>query len=98
MSRVIFTISYEIQGDRRGEYLPLSQKMKDYILQKGGVVDYSVFEDKRKRNSFTEVFTFSSLDQYNGLDDEDEAMQNLMALLEPMLIGGKMKYTTLVEV
>ena len=98
MSRVIFTISYEIQADRRGEYLPLSQKMKDYILQKGGVADYSVFEDKRKRNSFTEIFTFSSLEQYNGLDDEDEAMQNLMALLEPMLIGGKMKYTTLVEV
>jgi quinol monooxygenase YgiN len=98
MSRVIFTISYEIQPDRRGEYLPLSQKMKEYILQKGGVIDYTVFEDKRKRNAFTEVFSFESLDQYNGLDDEDEAMQNLMALLEPMLIGGKMKYTTLVEV
>jgi hypothetical protein len=69
MSRVIFTISYEIQADRRGEYLPLSQKIKDYIVQKGGVSDYS-----------------------------DESMQNFMALLEPMLIGGKMKYTTLVEV
>jgi quinol monooxygenase YgiN len=98
MSRVIFTISYEIQADRRGEYLPLSQKIKDYIVQKGGVSDYSVFEDKRKRNSFTEIFTFASLEQYNGLDDEDESMQNFMALLEPMLIGGKMKYTTLVEV
>lgn len=98
MSRVIFTISYEIQADRRGEYLPLSQKMKEYILGKGGVVDYSVFEDKRKRNAFTELFTFASLEQYNGLDDEDESMQNFMALLEPMLVGGKMKYTTLVEV
>ena len=98
MSRVIFTISYEIQPDRRGEYLPLSQKMKDYIIGKGGVSDYTVFEDKRKRNSFTEMFTFSSLDQYNGLEDEDEAMQNFMALLEPMLVGGKMKYTTLLEV
>jgi quinol monooxygenase YgiN len=98
MSRVIFTISYEILADKRGDYLPLSQKMKEYILQKGGLADYSVYEDKRKRNSFTEVFTFDSIDQYNGLEDEDEAMQNFMALLEPMLPGGKMKYTTLVEV
>ena len=98
MSRVIFTISYDIQADRRGEYLPLSQKMKEYILEKGGVSDYTVFEDKRKRNSFTEVFTFASLEQYNGLEDEDESMQNFVALLEPMLVGGRMKYTTLVEV
>jgi quinol monooxygenase YgiN len=98
MSRVIFTISYEILPDKRGEYLPLSQKMKEYILQKGGVADYSVYEDKRKRNSFTEVFTFNSMEQYNGLEDEDESMQNFMTLLESMLVGGKMKYTTLVEV
>ncbi len=98
MSRVIFTISYEILSEKRGEYLPLSQKMKDYILQKGGLTDYSVFEDKRKRNSFTEVFTFSSMEQYNGLDDEDESMQNFMTLLESMLVGGKMKYSTLIEV
>lgn len=98
MSRVIFTISYEIQADRRGEYLPLSQKMKDYITGKGGVSDYSIFEDKRKRNAFTEVFIFDSPEQYDSLDDEDEAMQNFMALLEPMIVGGKMKYTTLLEI
>ena len=98
MSRVIFTIYYEIKPDKRGEYLPLSQKMKEYIVKKGGVSDYSVYEDKRKRNSFTEVFIFSSMDQYTGLDDEDESMQNFMSLLESMLVGGKMKYTTLVEV
>ncbi len=98
MSRVIFTISYEILPDRRGEYLPLSQKMKDYILQKGGIADYSIFEDKRKRNSFTELFTFQTMEQYNGLDDEDETMQNFMTLLESMLVGSKMKYSTLIEV
>ncbi|HLF14780.1 MAG TPA: hypothetical protein VI932_07820 [Bacteroidota bacterium] len=98
MSRVIFTISYEIVSEKRGEYLPLSQKMKEYILQKGGVAEYSVYEDKRKRNSFTEVFNFTSMEQYNGLEDEDESMQNFLTLLESMLVGGKMKYTTLLEV
>ena len=98
MSRVIFTISYEIVSEKRGEYLPLSQKMKEYILQKGGVAEYSVYEDKRKRNSFTEVFSFTSMEQYNGLEDEDESMQNFLTLLESMLVGGKMKYTTLLEV
>jgi|SRR3989337_1759863 len=98
MGRVIFTISYDIVPEKRGEYIPLSQKMKEHILQKEGVGEYSIFENKRKQNSFSEVFIFNSIDDYDGLEDEDDTMQGLMSQLESMLTDGKMKYSTLVEV
>jgi len=98
MGKVIFTISYDIVPEKRAEYLPLSQKMKEHILQKEGVGDYSIFENRRKQNSFSEVFIFNSIDDYDGLEDEDETMRSLMSELESMLTDGKMKYSTLVEV
>ena len=98
MGKVIFTISYDIVPEKRVEYLPLSQKMKEHILQKEGVEEYSIFENRRKQNSFSEVFIFNSIDDYDGLEDEDDTMCNLTSQLESMLTDGKMKYSTLVEV
>jgi len=98
MGKVIFTISYDIVPEKRAEYLPLSQKMKEHILQKAGVGEYSIFENRRKQNSFSEVFIFNSIADYDGLEDEDDTMQGLMSQLESMLTDGKMKYSTLVEV
>ena len=37
------------------------------------------------------------MDQYNGLDDERNDA-DFMTLLESMLVGSKMKYSTLIEV
>jgi len=98
MGKVIFTISYDIDPGKRDEYLPLSKKMKEHLLQKAGVGEYSIFENKRKSNSFSEVFIFNSIDDYDGLEDEDDTMQTLMTQLESMITDGKMKYSTLVEV
>lgn len=98
MGKVIFSISYDILPEKREEFLPLSKSMKEYIHGKNGVSDYSVYEVRGKRNSFTEVFIFGSMEDYNSLDDEDETMRKFVNLLEPMLAGGKMKYTTLIEI
>lgn len=98
MGKVIFTISYDIVPEKRDEYLPLSKKMKEHLLGKQGVGEYSIFENKRKQNSFSEVFIFNSMEDYESLEDEDDTMQGLMSQLETMLADGKMKYSTLVEV
>lgn len=98
MGKVIFSISYDILPEKREEYLPLSSSMKDYILGKGGISDYSVYENRGKPNSFTEIFIFASMEEYNGLDDEDDTMRQFISRLEPMLSDGKMKYSTLLEV
>jgi hypothetical protein len=96
MGKVIFTISYEINPEKRAEYLTLSQAMKDHFKKTNGK-EYSVFEQKGKKNNFSEVFVFNSLAEYDQLEDNDESMDNLIQQLEPLLVNGKMKYSTLIE-
>ena len=96
MSKVMLTISYDIHPEKRSEYLALSQEMKNHIAGMNGK-EYSVYEQKAKKNSFTEVFIFKSMEEYDQMEDQDEAMNAMIQRLEAMLAGGKMKYTTLIE-
>ncbi len=97
MGKVIFTISYSINPDKREEYLALTQEMKTHIAQRNKA-SYSIYEQKGKKNSFTEVFIFNSMTEYDQLEDQDDQTTGYMARLENLLASGKMKYSTLVEV
>ena len=96
MGKVIFTISYEVKPERREEYLALSQEMKGYLAGTTGK-NYSVYEQKGKKNHFSEVFIFDSLEEYDQLEDQDESMSEMVQRLEAFLTNGRMKYTTLLE-
>ena len=96
MSKIMFTISYEINPEKRDEYLALSQRMKEHLSHSNGK-NYSIYEQKGKKNSFTEVFICSSKEEYDQLEDQDDTTQQLVQQLESMLAGGKMKYSTLIE-
>src|SRR5438477_9716494 len=96
MQKVMFTISYDIQPEKRAEYLALSQKMKQHLALDNGR-NYSIFEQKGKKNSFIEVFILNSMEEYEELEDQDDTTNQLVQLLEQLLTNGKMKYTTLVE-
>ena len=97
MARVIFTISYEINPEKRDEYLTLSKAMKAHLGGTQGK-NYTIYEQKGKKNSFSEVFICNSVEEFDRLeDDEDERTEELVRQLEGLLVNGKMKYTTLVE-
>ena len=96
MAKVLFTISYEVHPEKRDEYLALAQKMKNLFSQLNGK-SYSIFEQKGKKNNFSEVFIFDSKEEYDRLEDHDEQMGALVEQLESLLVGKKMKYTTLIE-
>ena len=96
MAKVIFTISYEINPEKREEYLALSQEMKAYIQSTNGK-EYSIYEHKGKKNFFSEVFVFDSVEDYNQLDDQDDRINEMVLQLEPLLVDKRMKYNTLVE-
>lgn len=96
MAKVIFTISYEIRPEKREEYLSLMRQMKNYLKNIKGR-DYSFYELKGKKNNFSEIFQFSSLDEYNNLEDHDDQMTDFVSKLEQLILNGKMKYTTLIE-
>jgi len=96
MAKVLFTISYEVNPAKREEYLALTQQMKNLFSRTNGK-SYSIFEQKGKKNSFSEVFIFDSMEEYDRLEDQDEQMGVLVEQLESMLVDKKMKYTTLIE-
>jgi antibiotic biosynthesis monooxygenase (ABM) superfamily enzyme len=97
MGKVIFTISYNITPEKRAEYLTLTQEMKAHLAQRNKA-SYSIYEQKGKKNSFTEIFIFSSMTEYDQLEDQDDQTTSYMTRLESLLANGKMKYSTLVEV
>ncbi|MBI1803512.1 MAG: hypothetical protein HYR77_03485 [Ignavibacteria bacterium] len=94
---MIFTISYDVIPEQRDEYLALTREMKTHLVEKNAK-NYSVYEQKGKKNSFSEVFVCSSREEYDQLEDQDEQMSQYIDRLESLLADGKMKYTTLVEV
>lgn len=96
MAKVLFIISYDIKSDKKDEYLQLISKMKQHFQNIQGE-DYNVYEQKGKKNFFSEVFTCKSLQEFDELEDnQDEMTQQFIAKLESM-VEGKMCYQTLVE-
>jgi antibiotic biosynthesis monooxygenase (ABM) superfamily enzyme len=97
MSKILFTISYEINPEKREEYLQLAQEIKQHFVGTKGK-NYTIYEQKGKKNSFTEIFLCNSMEEYETLeDDQDETTEELVNRLEGFLVNGKMKYTTLIE-
>ena len=98
MPRVMFTISYGVKPEMRDTYLSLIAQLKTRFRAKAAN-DYSVFEAKGKRNTFTEIFVTESLEEFETLEDnQDEATQGLVEKLEECMERGGRKYSTLVEI
>jgi len=96
MPKVMFTISYTVKPARRQEYLELIGKMKAHLANVGSP-SYSVFEAKNKQNQFTEVFLTNSMEEFDALDDQDEATEAMVNQIEEYIDEGSKKYSTLVE-
>ncbi len=98
MSKVIFTIQYELKLDKKDEYLGVIKELKN-LLNADGLESYSVYEIKGKPNHFQEVYTFNSLDSYEAFDDnQNERINILINKLNEMTVDNSTKYTTLLEV
>ncbi|MBI3579358.1 MAG: hypothetical protein HY276_08360 [Ignavibacteriales bacterium] len=97
MPKVILQISYDIDPAKREDYLSLINEIKSHFTQMRKK-NYSVYEQKGKKNSFVEQFLCNSLDEFDKLEDDlDDKSEELVSRLEQFLKGGKAKYTTLVE-
>jgi quinol monooxygenase YgiN len=98
MSRVIFSIRYNIFPERRQEYLDVVRELKN-LVKADGLESYSVYEQKNKSNSFEEVYIFNSTEAFENFDDnQDERIDILMTKLSDMIKEQSTQYTTLVEV
>jgi transcription termination factor NusB len=98
MPRVVLQISYEIEPEKREEYLQLVTQMKKHFIEEQKL-NYSIFEQKGKKNSFIEEFVYNSIEEYESLGDEvTEKGEELVNTLETYLKNGKARYATLVEI
>ena len=98
MAKVLFTISYEIKPEKREDYLALAGQMKQHFTGAKGK-DYNIFEQKNRRNSFSELFICRSVEEFDQLeDDQDDTTQGFINQLDEYLVNGKMKYSTLIEI
>ncbi len=98
MPRVMFTISYGIKPEQRSNYLTLIGELKPHLVNTAKK-NYSVFEVKGKKNHFTEIYVFSSEEDFEALDDnQDERTQELLGKLEGCVNESGMKYTTNIEI
>ncbi len=98
MSKVVFTIQYEVFEEKLEDYFDVIRELKNLVAAEG-LHDYSVFEIRGKKNQFKEIYTFESKEAYDNFDDDpDERIDILMNKLSDILKPGTTKYLTLKEI
>jgi quinol monooxygenase YgiN len=98
MSKVNFNIQYEIDRDKRDEYLDIIREIKN-LLKFEGLESYKVYEVKGKPNNFHEIYSFTTSEAYENFDDDqNERLNILINKLNELTIENSTKYTTLLEV
>lgn len=98
MARVIFSAEYEIKPDKVDEYLEKVVKLTEILRGLG--YEYSVLKDKKKSNTFWEIFTFASEEDFMNFDDvpSDEANEIIYDITTNLVDNKKVNYRTLVEI
>lgn len=97
MSKVLFTINYEIQSDKKDEYLKTIKELKN-LIKAEGLESYSVYEVKGKPNRFEEQYVFQSAEAFENFEDAaDERINILTNKINGMTIEHTTKYMTLTE-
>ncbi len=98
MSKVIFSIRYNIFPEKREEYLGVVRELKS-LVKAEGLESYSVFEQKNKNNNFEEIYIFKNKESYENFEENtDERIDILMTKLSDMIKEQSTQYTTLFEV
>lgn len=97
MSKVLFTIQYEIVPEKRDEYLRVIKELKN-LLKADGLESYTVYEVKGKTISFQELYTFTNMEAYEVFDDmNDERINILVDKISGMSVEKSTKYNTLIQ-
>jgi peptidoglycan hydrolase CwlO-like protein len=97
MAKIIFQISYDVIPEQREEFLTVLKELKEHIVNVRKK-KYIVFENKSKKNSFVEQYMCDSETEFDALEDDlDERSEELTDKVQSMLVGGKTKYSTLIE-
>ncbi|MFI5237801.1 MAG: hypothetical protein ACHQLA_07685 [Ignavibacteriales bacterium] len=97
MSKTLFIINYEIEPEKKEDYLRTIRELKS-LLKAEGLESYDVYEVKGKSNQFQEQYTFSSNEAFENFDDNtDERINILINKINDLAVKNSTKYSTLTE-
>ena len=99
MSKIIFQISYEIKPEKRDEYLVTIKELKSNLKNNSGK-NYNVYEDKNKKNYFTEIYICENEEEYENLENEtdDITFDLTNKIFNEYVTDKKANYLTLYEI
>ena len=98
MSKVIFTVQYELDSTKVEEFHSVINELKN-LLKAEGLEDYSVYEVKGKPNHYQEQYTFVSEEAFDAFDDNtDERINILVSKLNDLTVDHSAKYVTLSKI
>lgn len=94
MSKVVFTVQYEVKEDQLNNYFQSIREMKS-LVKTEGLEQYSVYQVKGKKNTFAELFVFRNAEFYEQYEDNiDERLSVLLSKIETLKVHGTTRYTT----
>lgn len=99
MPKIIFEINYDIFPEKREDYLELIETLRNKITSSSNK-NFSVYENKRGSNNFSEIYNCESEEEYESIDDnQDESTVELTErLFKEFIKSGKVTYYTKYEI
>ena len=99
MPRIIFQINYDIDPDKREDYLTTIKELQTHILENSNK-NYMIVEDKNKKNNFTEIYICENEEEYENLenDTDDMTFELTNKLFSDYVIDKKANYSTFYEI
>lgn len=99
MPKIIFEINYNIYPEKREQYLTTINNLKNSMKESSGST-YSVFEDKKHQNNFTEMYICDNEEVFDTLEDNqsEETIELTQKLFNDFIKDNKVNYSTKYEV
>lgn len=99
MSKIIFEINYNIIPEKRKEYLSIINDLRKNISE-SGENNYSVYENKKNSNNFSEIYICENDEEFDALEDNqnEETIQITQRLFDEFIKDKKVVYTTKYEI
>ena len=93
---LLLSLNYEIQPERRADYLAYMERVRDYLVRELGYA-YAVWEDDGRHNWFTEMILCTTPQEFDRLaGPDDSATRRLVSGVDQFLRDpGRIRRTSL---
>lgn len=99
MPKIILELNYSVYPEKRDDYIEIARKMTD-IIRSSSSKNYSVYENKKGSNNFSEIYICESEIEFESIDDNDndEVTALTDTLFQSFIVDRKVTYSTKYEI